>query len=305
MASSPATNAVGVELQAAGENLNTWGNPKLTNSMQVMVNLSTKFHTLAMSGDTTVSETNYSTTNTTEVAVLKLTGGSLSAAANLVVPARDKRWVIWNNESYTITVKLSATTGVALPAGRWALITTDGSTDVYNHSPNHMGTAFTPSLDGDVANVKYVSDAITALIGATTAGLVLVSAGDTTSSYLNSKITVSGGISKAITSAGGNEGLQLTSAATDTYAVTDGGTKTSGFTAAINTRYHCIFGASGTITGPSSASNSDVLILALASNAIVYTFDPNGLKMNGLTVNQPLPSNNTWFLTYDTANGWV
>ena len=225
MASSPATGVIGVELQAAGENLNTWGNPKLTNTLQVLSNLSVKFLTLAMSGDTTVSETNYSVTNTTEVAVIKLTGGTIGAAANLVIPGRAKRLLIWNNESYTITIKLAATAGIALPAGRWTWVTTDGSTDVYNHAPNHMGTGFVPTLSGDVVNVLYVTNAIAALIGADTNGLVLVSAGDTTASYLNSKLVVSGLLKKALGSGGGNETLNVetalyTASGTNTYVIT-------------------------------------------------------------------------------------
>ena len=85
-----------------------------------------------------------------------------------------------------------------------------------------------------------------------------------------------------------------------------GGEKTSGFTAAVNTRYWCNFAASGTITLPASATAGDAIMLSLSGASIAYTVDPNGLNMNGATDSIVFPSNNTITLTYNgAAQGWV
>jgi hypothetical protein len=100
--------------------------------------------------------------------------------------------------------------------------------------------------------------------------------------------------------------FQLLPAASPTLGLTNGGAKTSGFTAAVNTRYNCLFAASGTITLPASATADDVIVLALADSSITYTVDPNSLNMNGATTAIVFPSNNTITLTYSgAAQGWV
>lgn len=87
--------------------------------------------------------------------------------------------------------------------------------------------------------------------------------------------------------------------------LTNGGLKSAGFTAVINTRYHCVFGASGTITGPAAATAGDIMAFALAG-AYTYTFAPNGLKVNSSTANLPIPGNQTLIVEYTGAtDGWV
>ncbi len=85
----------------------------------------------------------------------------------------------------------------------------------------------------------------------------------------------------------------------------DGGTQTTGFTAAVNTRYNCIFGAAGTITGPAAASTGDRIPLSLAGR-FIYTFAPNGLKINTSSNSLPIPGNQSFTLTYTgVTDGWV
>ncbi len=88
-------------------------------------------------------------------------------------------------------------------------------------------------------------------------------------------------------------------------AIGNGGTQVTAFTAAVNTRYNCVFGTSGTITGPAAATVGDLMILSLAG-FYVYTFNPNGLKINSSTSNLPLVGNQTLTLEYSGAtDGWV
>lgn len=387
MASTPATNAIGVELQAVGENLNTWGNPKLTNALQILVNMTAKWLAVALvDGTNTVSETNYSTSNSTEVAFVKFTGGTLTAAASWAIPSRSKRILCWNAEAYAITVKLAATTGVSIPASRIVWIATDGSADVYNASPNYVGTTFVTTANGDVANKLYVDTAIATASIPASAGTILIDGSDTTAGYPANKLRAFGTMVASVGTVGGNETLDFkpvsyTASGTNSYTITpapaytslaagmeitalftnannaavtiavngltakaitkngatalvsgdiaageikkviydgtqfqmlsppgtvlglfNGGVQTSSFGTVVNARYTAE-GSAITVTGPSSASTNDVLVIAVGSTAV--TFTPNGLKVNGSTGSITLPANNTVTMMYNSTQGWV
>lgn len=201
MASTPATNAIGVELQAAGENLNTWGDPKLNNALQILVNLAHGWKAWTINGAYTVSETNYSTTNDTENAFIKLVAGTVAAAFNVTIPGRAKRLFMWNATSYAATVKLAATSGVTIPAGGFAIIATDGSTDVYNVGPTHAGTSTQATQTNAYALWGAVETAIAAA-GTLTPATVRVSAADTTSAFLATKLVEGTGIDLTDSGAG-------------------------------------------------------------------------------------------------------
>ena len=90
-----------------------------------------------------------------------------------------------------------------------------------------------------------------------------------------------------------------------TLQLTDGGVKTSGFTAAVNNKYHAAFGAAGTITFPAAATIGDFIEISYGGN-YVYTHAPNGLKINTSTSNYPLLGNQTYIWSYNSvADGWV
>lgn len=208
MASNPASGAIGVELQTAGENLNTWGDPKLNNALQVLVNLSHGWKAWTINGNYTVSETSYATTNDTENAFIKLVAGTVSAAFNVTYPGRNKRHVVWNATSYAATIKLSATSGFTLPAGGIALVATDGVTDIYNVSPTHAGRTTQDTASNAYALWGAVQSAIATASLPATAGTVLVSGADTTAGYLGAKI-VAGTDATVVDSGAGNATLTV------------------------------------------------------------------------------------------------
>lgn len=207
MASNPATNAIGVELQTAGENLNTWGDPKLNNALQVLVNLSHGWKAWTINGTYTVSETNYATNNDTENAFIKLVAGTVTGAFNVVYPGRNKRHVVWNATSYAATIKLAATSGFTLPAGGIALVATDGVTDIYNVGPTHAGRTTQDTAANAYALWGAVETAIAAASGLT-APFILVSAADTTPGYFGQKLKLNGAAIPP-SNAGGNEYLNI------------------------------------------------------------------------------------------------
>lgn len=257
--SSPLTNLIGGKAQAVGENLNTWGvSPNLNDTLQVLANVGVRWNALTINSGatTTISETNYSTSNDTETATLKLTAGTIAAAFALVLPGRAKRLLVWNATGYTATIKLAATTGFALPTDRWTWVTTDGTTDVYNHGSIYVGTGYTVTNSGDVANKSYVDTAIATASIPASAGTVLNSGADTTAKYAGAWLTVqiSGTsttqiaglqtVQLATVHAGGNEQTLVTISTAYIGAFLNGGSKSSQFTPVVGSQYTCDFTAS-------------------------------------------------------------
>lgn len=202
------TTLIGVKLQSVGENIATWGDPNLNNDLSVLARAAHGWVDVTITGDTTVSETSYSTSNETEVATIKLTG-SPSAAFNYIIPARDRRLLIWNATGQTCTIKHSASTGFSFPTGTTVLAATDGA-EVYNRSTNYIGTTFVPTNQGDVANVAYVDNAIANANTPASAGTVLVSGADTTANYLAAKLNTAGDLAVTVENSGGDENALIT-----------------------------------------------------------------------------------------------
>jgi hypothetical protein len=161
---------------------------------------------LAMTGDTTLTWTNYVATNDGQVSVLLLTG-SLSSAANLVVPSVQWQWdLIKNSTGQTITVKTSAGTGVAIPNGRQAQIYCDGS-DCYFGTPNYIGAQITPTNNRDLMDKAAVENAIANSTIPAAAGTILISATDTTAGYAGTKLTDGYGIDLTLDNPAADENL--------------------------------------------------------------------------------------------------
>lgn len=249
--STPDTNNIGIKLQAAGENLNTWGDPNLNNDLVVLSNMGSKWNPVTINGDTTISETNYSTTNDTEVATIDLVAGTVSAAFNLVWPSRDKRVLVRNSSGYTCTHKLSATSGFAHPTGRTVLLATDGSTDMVLMSPNFGGVTSPTSGSRDIPAWSAVETAIATASLPATAGTVLISGTDTTAGYVAAKATVNmGGLTTtqvsgltsfqlSVQNSGAAEKLLMTMGQGYVGGFLNGGTQTAQFTPVAGTEYNC------------------------------------------------------------------
>jgi len=340
--SSADSNNIGIKLQAAGENLNTWGDPNLNNDLIVLSNLASKFNAVTINGDTTVSETNYSTTNTTEVALLKWNAGTLTAAFSYTIPSRPKRFILWNNTGYTGTIKLAATTGVAIPTGRIALISTDGSSDVYNVTPNYGGITSPTTGSRDIPAWSAVENAIATAVLPATAGTILISGTDTTAGYGSAKFTAltNGGLVASVLNPTGNAqrqfGLDYTNllattniASTDRFALYDataGAMKyqtranvigkfglvlqpdqTAGFTATVGSLWPCdTTSASYTVVWPAAPTAGDIFGLAKFGTGLL-THSLNSVKFYGSTTPpQATLGEGIGFFYYTGASrGWI
>ncbi len=192
--------------QAQGSNVNTWGDDKLNEVLRLFDSGSKGVQTMVMTGDTTLSWSNYVASNIGQCAVLVLTG-SLSSAAAMTVPSTEWQWdLIKNSTGQTVTIKTAAGTGVAIPTGRQVPVFCDG-VDCSFGAANYIGANITESNERDLMDKGAVASAIAALPA--TAGTVLNSVTDTTAGYLGSKIAVSGSLSATIINPGGNEELNI------------------------------------------------------------------------------------------------
>lgn len=121
------------ELIGSGEQSGNWGN--ITNA-----NLGTAIEQ-AIVGMATLTSADFTTNVATLILAdttnlqnaralcLNIAAGAVSAAGTVNVPAIEKPYVVINNSSYTVTVKVSGQTGVAVPSGKRTVVYNNG-TDV-------------------------------------------------------------------------------------------------------------------------------------------------------------------------------
>jgi hypothetical protein len=130
------------ELIASGEQAGLWGNTT-NNTLGTVLEQAiagVSFITLSSTADYTLTTTN-GTPDEARAATL-MVGGTPGGAANVIVPALQKQYIVRNTTPSTITVKTSAQVGgVSILAGLSAVVFCDG-TDVY------AGTSINSSTSG-------------------------------------------------------------------------------------------------------------------------------------------------------------
>lgn len=209
MVDTPTSN-YGLRTQELGSNIATWGDPNLNEVENCIDQILGKIKDIAITGDYTITSTNYVTTADNKNRGWRFTG-TLTANVNIIVPSTFTSFIVVNDTTggFSLTVKTSAGTGVTVPNGRTAWLRCN-SVNVLNAFPTHMGTTFTPTLDGDPANVLYVDTAIATAGLPATAGTWLVSGGDTTAGYGEQKLAASSAGAVSITWAKDNPGANET-----------------------------------------------------------------------------------------------
>ena len=241
MADSTSTRLL-LRLMATGEQNNLWGGYTNT-SLQTIGRAAKGYQSIALTGDKTITHTNYSASNEGVVAFIKFTG-TLSSAASVTFPSTETVFDIWNAAGQAVTVKTSSGSGVAIPNGTRIRLACDGS-DFVNTSSSNIPSATTiagqVTVSGQVKGLSSGTDSTDALTKAqieaaiaaasvSGSNLVLNSATDTTPSYLNTKLLVGTGLSKTTNSAGANETLTLASTVTlDGKAKVSSNDSTPGF----------------------------------------------------------------------------
>lgn len=278
---------------STGSSTNLWGGYLIT-TQRITEQAAKGYQTLAVTGDATITWTNYTTGNTGQCAHLKLTG-TLSATATLTFPAYMNRMLVNNQTGASVKIMCAAGTGVTIPNSRRCAVRCDGS-DYTTDTATYTADTVTLANGGDLVTYTALTSAIAVLLSGTVTGLVLNSGSDTTLGYLGQKISVSGALAKSTTSGGANEVLNLSVGA---LGLTDGGAQNASFSAAVNTAYACSVG--GTITLPAATgSRSKIAVAIIGAGVTTLSGTVNG------TSSFVVDGDQTILITdAETTRGWV
>lgn len=276
-----------IELIATGEQSGTWGSTTNTNlgtALEEAV-VGSADVTFA-SADVTLTLTD---TNASQIARnfrLNLTGTS-GGARNLIVPAIEKSYVVYNGVADTVTVKNSTGTGIAVPSGKTMMVYNDGTNvvDVTTYASSMtLGSALpvasggTGISSGTSGGVLYYSASGTLASSAALAASSLVVGGGagvapstiTTGTGVTTALGVNVGTAGAFVVNGGAlgtplsgtltnaTGLPLSTGVTGTLGETNGGTAQSTYT----TGDILYASASNTLSKLPIGSNGQVLTIS-------------------------------------------
>ena len=137
MSSTYSTN-LAIELIGTGDQAGNWGSTTNTNLGTLIEQAISGYVTQAVSTgtDTTLAMTNGASATARNM-FIELTGTG-GASTNLIVPANEKLYFIYNNTTGAVTVKVSGQTGVSVPATAKILLVSNG-TDIVT-ATNYMAT---------------------------------------------------------------------------------------------------------------------------------------------------------------------
>jgi hypothetical protein len=156
---------------------------------------------------------------------LVVSPSSLSAAGTINVPAIEKPYIIINNDSYAVTVKVSGQTGVAVPAGKRTVVYNNGTdvADQVNFLTNLvLGTALPVTSGGTGSTTSTGSGAV---VLANSPTLVTPALGTPSSATLTNATGLP--VTTGISGLGSNVATALAATAnSSTGLVTGGGTAT-------------------------------------------------------------------------------
>ena len=179
MASSPSP-LLGVELQALGENLNTWGDTKLNDVIKRLEEAITGAVSIAVEANVTLTSTDY-VQNQARYSMLIFTG---SGGFNITCPATAKHYLVKNDCSAAVTFTHGSGTTVAVAAGAIKWVATDG-TDFFTAEEQDYLLLSGGTLTGDLtlagaptsnlhAATKAYADTMLPLAGGTMTGFIVL-----------------------------------------------------------------------------------------------------------------------------------
>ena len=185
MPSSPSP-LLGVELQALGENLNTWGDTKLNDVLKRLEEAITGAVSIAVEANVTLTSTNY-VQNQARYAMLIFTG---SGGFDITCPATAKMYLVKNNCSAAVTFTHGSGDEISVAAGAIKWVGTDGSNFFTAEEVDYL-----PLAGGTLTGALTLSGAPSSSLHAATkayADLMIPLAGGTPTGLLNYGSDLSG-----------------------------------------------------------------------------------------------------------------
>ena len=188
------------ELITTGEESGSWGTTTNTNLGTAVEQAIAGMATLTSADFTanvcTLTLTNTNALQNARAMCIVINAGAVTAAGTLNVPAIQKSYLIINNASFAVTVKVTGLTGITVPAGKRTIVYNNG-TDVGNQidslgSGLAVGGAVTASNGTIVNALSYDTNG---LIGTTSNH----SLGFMTNSVVNMRLDSSGNLGLGVT----------------------------------------------------------------------------------------------------------
>lgn len=258
---SSASTRLRLELQAAGENLNTWGAPKLNEALNRLEESIADWQSLTITGNKTLTSSNY-VADEARAAMLSLEGTPASAFT-ITIPGVEKSYLVRNDTGQTATIKTSGGTGVTVADGVITVVLCD-ATDCYKLAIDAAAADFDVGNDLTVQNDATVSNDLDVTGDATVGGT----------------LDVTGAVSGDGYDAGGARITNVATPTVDTDAATRGFVVSAGLSSAL----------------PGQSGNANKFVTTDGSNASwdYPIAEQSSLTVNAVLVSGSAPGSESW-----------